>query len=218
MSAMEKVFYQVVCSRHDPSVVLADITYDPNQEAEQRYTHEKQRWDRHDRGEETIIDEVTGQPFPRGITPPLYRSSSRGITVIPRPPLFIPQLVEESDGPSDTIEYMFWLSRRAAEGKPLPHNGYVQVAGYQMDAVDHADGSEIRIACELCTRTHGKPLLAFASAETLALVLDRVGSAVTATTMPFLDPDSGKLTDKTVEVRVVPLTKLRKELGSNPRG
>ncbi|GJO36595.1 hypothetical protein NJB1604_00160 [Mycobacterium marinum] len=209
--------YQVVCKRHTPPVVLADITYDPNQEASQRYEREQQRWDRHNSGEETIIDELTGTPYPRNFRP-YNRHSSRAITVNPRPPMFVPELVEEDYGPSDTTEYMFWRGRRIKEGMPVPRDGYVQVVRYEMGATENSDGREIRIACELCTRTSGKPLLAFASAETLALVLDSIGPTLDSAMLPLLDGKTNKPSGETVKVRVLPLVRLRKELGANPRG
>lgn len=180
--------YQVVCDRHDPPITLVDIFYDPNQEGNEQRPR---------------------MPRPR--------SSSRKLFIREHPPLFVSQLIDKS-GPEDMWEHASWVADLVAEDKPLPHNGYVQAVSFQIGDLEHTDGHEIRIACELCTRTRGKPLLAFASAETLALVLDRIGPDLATVTLPLLDPASEKPTGQTVEVRMLALASLRAELGEKPRG
>jgi hypothetical protein len=214
---MGETRYRVVCGLHTPPVPLADITWDPNQEASQRYERKQRRWDRHNAGEETIVDEVTGIPYPRNFRPYLHRFSSGKITVIERPYIFVPELVE-SYGPKDTMEYVFWVSERAAEGKPVPRDGYVRVVDCEIGDTEHADGRTITIACALCEKARGKPLFAFASADTLAMVLDRIGARLEMVSMPVIDQRDNKPTGEIVEVRMVTLYELRKELGDNPHG
>ncbi len=107
-------YYRVVCDRHTPPVLLADITCDPDQEASQRHEQELRRWDRHATGEETILNSA-GYPYPRDFRPDLYRHSSRKITVYPHEHMFVPELVDpSSQDPVDAI----------LRGEPLPPPGH----------------------------------------------------------------------------------------------
>ena len=209
--------YQVVCDRHNRRVVLADVWYDPECKASQRYNEEMRRWDRHTSGGQPIVDRY-GRPYPPGFRPYVYRHSSRAITISPREHMFVPELVDR-DQP-DIItgdDWMRWLQDRA-EGKPAPHDGYIRTTYCEIGDAESADGHEIRISCELCEKSRGKSLLAFASADTLAMVLDRIGPTLATEKLPVYDQYSGKLSGDTVEVRVITLHELRKELGNTPRG
>ena len=206
-------YYRVVCDRHTPPVLLADITCDPDQEASQRHEQELRRWDRHATGEETILNSA-GYPYPRDFRPDLYRHSSRKITVYPHEHMFVPELVDpSSQDPVDAI----------LRGEPLPppgHDGFVRVLGYEMGDTEHANGCEIRIACALCAQVspRRKALFALVSADTLAIVLGRLAAGLTTVSLPIIDQRGLQATGETIEARIVTLHDLRKELGRSPRG
>jgi hypothetical protein len=211
---MSETYYRVVCNQHDQPVVLVDVTCDPDQEAWQRYRDEQQRWDRHNSGEEPIP--VSGdryrRPHPRDFRPYMSPHTSRQVSVNPHEAIFVPELVDRS-APDDMNEYMeaFFNGQRF-------HDGYVRVLDYEIGDTENADGHEIRIGCALCAKVRGKSLLAFASADTLAMVLDRIGASLETVSMPVIDQRDNKPTGEIVEVRMVTLYELRKELGDNPHG
>jgi len=211
-------YYRVICDRHTPPLVLVDITCDPDCEAFQHHERQVARWDRHASGEQPELDR-SGRSFPRGFRPYLYRDSSRTITVYPHEHMFFAELVDRS-GPREINEWLEERAEAAVSGQEPPrrHDGYVRVVEHEIGEVEHTDGHEIRIACDRCKQGRGKALLAFASAGTLAIVLDRVGTALPSEVQPVYDQTSGKLTGETVDVRVITLYELRKALGGNPRG
>lgn len=212
-------YYRVVCDRHTPPLVLVDIAFDPDCEASQHYERQVARWDRHASGEQSELDR-SGRPYPRGFRPYMPRHSSRTITVYPHEHMFFAELVDRS-GPRDINE---WLQERAeavlsGQEPPRRHDGYVRVLEYEMSGVEDTDGHKITIACERCKKARGKSLrMPKTSAGTLTMVLDRIGPALPTEIQPLYDLTSGKLMDDTVEVRVITLYELRKELGKNPRG
>ena len=182
--------YQVVCDRHNRRVVLADVWHDPEYEPSQSYDEEKRP----------------------------HRHSSRAITISPRDNMFVPELVDRDQPAIITgADWMRYLHDRA-EGKPAPHDGYIRTTYCEIGDAESADRHEIRISCELCKKERGKSLIAFASADTLAMVLDRVGPTLATENLPIYDQNSGELSSETVEVRVITLHELRKELGKRPRG
>ena len=208
---MSETYYRVVCDQHPTPVVLADVTCDPDQEASQQYEHQVQRWDRHNSGEEPILDRF-GNPYPPGFRPYLYRHSSRKVTVDTHDHMFFPKLVDAS-APDNINEHIAAIS----SGQRY-HDGYVRVLDYEIGDTENTDGHEIRIGCELCAKVRGKSLLAFASADTLAMVLDRIGSSLETVSLPVIDQQDNKPTGEIVEVRIVTLYGLRKQLGDNPHG
>jgi hypothetical protein len=209
--------YQVVCDRHTPRVVLADVWHDPECEASEHFDGEIRRWDKHNSGDQPIAD-TYGRPLPRQFRPHMPRYSSRSITVMPHEHMFIPDVVDR-DQP-DVITADDWarfLSDRV-EGKPAPRDGFVRTTSCWVGGDEDTDGHKITIACELCKKLRGKPLrMPPTSADTLTMVLDRIGPTLPTEKQPLYDLSSGKLMEDTV-VRVITVSELRKELGKNPRG
>src|SRR5271166_185023 len=116
---MSATYYRVVCDRHTPPLVLADVICDPDCEVSQHYERQMRRRDRHASGEEPMLDRF-GNPYPRQYRPYIYRHSSRRTTVDPHEHVFVPELVDRSSGPADTIA---WIKERAeaiCNGQPPP--------------------------------------------------------------------------------------------------
>jgi len=215
---MSDTYYQLVCADHTPHAVLADILRSPDREASERYEQEMQRWDNHNSGDKLISD-TYGRPLPRQFRPHMPRHSSRTITVLPREHMFIPELIDRDEPDIKTADDWMRLLRDLAEGKPMPHGGHVRTTTYRIGADENTDGHKIEITCELCKKLRSKPLrMPPTSADTLRIVLDRIGPDLATEKQPMYDLASGTLTGDTVDVRVITLRRLTKELGNSPRG
>jgi hypothetical protein len=213
--------YRIVCERHTQRVVLVDVTCDPSQETSDRYERQMQRWDRHVIGEEPILDRL-GNPYPPDFRPYLHRHSSNKITVVEHPYVFVPELVDKCGPNVVSTEDILALMTERVEAilnghAPRPYDGYVRTTDHGMSDSEHADGHTIRIGCQLCMTVNQNAQTAEASADTLAMVLDRISASLDTLSLPVLD-DSEKPTGETVQVRVLPLTTLCNQLGNSPRG
>lgn len=214
----EVTYYRLVCDRHTPPIVLADITHDPDGEAARNYEHQVARWDRHARGEESVLDNF-GRPYPPHLRPHLPRDSSRTITVHPHEHLFVPELVDKS-GPRDINELLKERADAALAGERPPHrhDGYVRTATSDIGSDEDTDGHKITIACEMCKKLRDKHLrMPPTSAGTLAIVLKRLASRLPSERHPLHDGRTADVIGE-VDVRIVTLAELAAELGSNPRG
>ena len=216
----DATYYRVVCNSdheqvaHEP-VLLADITCDPDQEAWQRHQREQRRWDRHNSGEEPIPVEEDRyrRPYPRDFRPYMPRTNSKKITVRPYEHMFFPELVDPDQADITTMDDYIrdWERTKGKPRRPYS-DGYMRVTNYEMDHTEHPHGRKITIGCALCKMLRGNSKPAKASADRLALALARI-NPLDIKTLPLRDENDAKLTDETVEVRIVTLLEVCRELG-----
>ena len=98
------------------------------------------------------------------------------------------------------------------------HDGYVRVLDYEIGDTENTDGHEhtdrVRAVRQRCA---AKSLLAFASADTLAMVLDRIGSSLGHRVSAAASTStSNKPTGETVEVRIVTVVRTSQRTRRQP--
>jgi hypothetical protein len=195
------VWYSVMCDRKHRLTPVCDIEHD-------KAGKEAELYDRLLAGEIPMRDSF-GQPRPGALPAP--RRASREITVYPRTgfhaPVDIPDINTQIQAKAQAV--------RAGKPPPKFPNGWIQTADVEIGDEQHTDGHKFRLMCTIC-----KLVVDQVSAGTLALVLDKIGDSLgTIDDVELREQDeSRKWVTRRITVRLLPLHRLRSELGSNPRG